>query len=87
MENGQYAAISGNLQHGTYPAVFTKSQKFILRKSCKNYKLLKGKLYYKKQIRDGTGRDRVVVKGSGADKNFFSSITSLQEDTEEGILP
>ena len=28
MEDGQYAAISGNLEHGTYPAVFTKSQKF-----------------------------------------------------------
>ena len=28
MEDGQYAAISGYLEHRTYPAVFTKSQKF-----------------------------------------------------------
>ena len=62
MEDGQYAAISGYLEHGTYPAVFTKSQRYILWKSCKNYKLLKDKLCYKEQIQDGTERDRLVVK-------------------------
>ena len=31
MEDGYYAAISGYLEHGTYPAVFTKSQRFILQ--------------------------------------------------------
>ena len=71
MEDGQYAAISGYLEHGTYPAVFTKSQKFVLRRSCKNYKLLKGKLYYKEQIQDGTDRDRLVVKRSEADRVFL----------------
>ena len=30
MEDGWYAAISGYLEYGTHPAVFTKSQKFIL---------------------------------------------------------
>ena len=66
MEDGQFAAISGYLEHGTYPAVCTKSQKFILRRSCKNCKLLKDNLYYKEQIQDGTERDRFVVKKSEA---------------------
>ena len=71
MEDGQYAAISGYLEHRTYPAGFTKSQKFILRRSCKNYKLLQGKLYYKEQIEDGTDCDRLVVKRSEADRIFL----------------
>ena len=71
MEDGQYAAISGYLEHGTYPARFMKSQKFILRRSCKNYKLLQGNLYYKEQIEDGTDRDRLVVKRSEADRIFL----------------
>ena len=64
MEDGQYAAISGYLEHETYPAIFTKSQKFILRRSCKNYKLLKGKLHYKEQIQDETDldRDQLIVR-------------------------
>ena len=49
------------------PAVFPN---FILRKSCKNYKLLKGKLYYKEQIQDGTERDQLVVKRNEADRVF-----------------
>ena len=85
MEDGQYATISRYLEHGTYPAVFTKYQKFALRRSCKNYKLLKGRLYYKEQIQDGTDHDR-LVKRSEADR-VFSSVTSLQEDTEGGMLP
>ena len=32
MGDGQYAAISGYLEHGTHPAVFTKSQKFVTKK-------------------------------------------------------
>ena len=71
MEGRQYAAISGYLEHETYPAVFTKSHKFVLRRSCKNYKLVKGKLYYKEQIQDGTDCDRLVVKRSEADRAFL----------------
>ena len=41
MEDGQYAAISGYLEHRIYPAVFMKSQKFVLWRSCKNYKMVK----------------------------------------------
>ena len=69
-----YSAISGYLKQGTYvkyPAMITQSQKFILRRSCKNYKLLKGKLYYKEYIQDGTERDRLVVKRNEADRDFL----------------
>ena len=79
MEDGKCAAISGYLEYGTYPAVFTN---FILRKSCKNYKLLKGKLYYKEQIQDGTERDRLIVKRSEANRvkqTEFSRIHRLKE--------
>ena len=54
-----------------YSAIFTKSQKFILRRSWKNYTLLKGKLYYKEQIQNGTERDRLVVNRSEADRVFL----------------
>ena len=57
MEDGQYAAISDYLEHGTHPAAFTKSHKFVLRRSCKNYKLVKDKLYNKEQIQE----DQTVI--------------------------
>ena len=69
----------------TKPSVFTKSQKFALRRSHENYKPVKSKLYYKEQIQDGSDRDR-LLKSSEADR-VFSNVTSLQEDTEGGMLP
>ena len=83
--DGQYAAISGYLEHRTHLDVFTKSQKFVLQRSCKNYKLVKGKLYYKEQIQDGLDLDCLAVKKSKTDRVFLS-VTSLQEDTEGGML-
>ena len=86
MRDGQYAAKHWLLiEHGIDPAVFTKSQKFVVQESCKNYKLVKGKLCYKEQIQEWSDRDRLVVKRSEIDR-VFSSITSLQEDTVGGIL-
>ena len=78
MEDGQYAAISGYLERGAYPAVFTKFPIFI-RKGCKNYKLLKGKQYYKEQIQDGTERDRLVVKRSEADRVFLKCTNEKKD--------
>ena len=49
MEDEQYDAIRDYLERGVYPDGFKKSQKFILRRSCKGYKLVKGKVYYKDQ--------------------------------------
>ena len=54
-----------------YPAVFTKFQKFVLQRSCKNSKLAKGKLHYKEQIQDGTDSDQLVVKRSETDRDFL----------------
>ena len=54
-----------------YPVVFTKSQKFVLQRSCKNSKLAKGKLYYKEQIQDGTDSNQLVVKRSETDRVFL----------------
>ena len=50
MEDGQYFTTSGYLKHVIHPAAFMKLYKFVLRRSYKNYKLVKGKLYYKEQI-------------------------------------
>ena len=47
MEDEQYNAISGYLERGVYPVGYKKSQKFVLRRCCKCYKLVNGKLYYK----------------------------------------
>ena len=70
MEDEQYAAISGYLEHRTHPAAFTKSHKFVLRRSCKNYKLVKVRLYYKEQIQDRSNCDR-LVKRSETDRVFL----------------
>ena len=45
MEDGQYAAISAYLEHGTYPAIFYEIPEIYITKKLQNYKLLKGKLY------------------------------------------
>ena len=58
------------LQRETYPSGFTKSQKFALR-SCKNFKLIKGELYYKDQNRDGADFDRFVLKRNVTDRVFL----------------
>ena len=82
MEDEQYAAISGYLERAglKIPSyISTKSQKFILRRSCKNYKLLIGKLYYKEQIQDRTERDRRVVKRSEAN-SVFLKCTNEKKD-------
>ena len=49
MEGEQYAAIYGYLEHITYPAgsINEIEDICIVYKSCKNFKLLKGKLFYK----------------------------------------
>ena len=71
MEDGQYATISGYLEHGTHPAAFTKSHKFVLQRSCKKYKLVKDKLYYKEQIKDGSDHDQLIVKRNETDRVLF----------------
>ena len=84
MEDEQYAAISDYLERGAYPEGYTKSKKFILRRSSKSFKLIDGKLFYKDQNADGTDHDRVVLKKN--ETEFFLSVTSLQEDTK-GEMP
>lgn len=70
MDDEQYAAICGYLERGVYPDGFSKSQKFVLRRSCKGYKLLKDTLYYKDQKADGTDFERLVIKRNEADRVF-----------------
>ena len=71
MENEQYAAISDYLERGAYPEGYTKSKKFILRRSSKSFKLIDGKLFYKDQNADGTDHDRVVLKKNETDRVFL----------------
>ena len=71
MEDEQYDAIRDYLERGVYPDGFKKSQKFILRRSCKGYKLVKGKVYYKDQKADGKDFDRLVLKRNEADGVFL----------------
>ena len=71
MEDEQYNAISGYLERGVYPVGYKKSQKFVLRRCCKCYKLVNGKLYYKDQKADGKDHDRLVLKRNEADRVFL----------------
>ena len=71
MEDDQYNAISGYLESGAYPNGYEKSKKFVLRRSCKSYKLVGGKLYYKDQKADEKEHDRLVLKRNEADRVFL----------------
>ena len=71
MEDEQYNAISGYLERGVYPVGYKKSQKFVLRRCCKCYKLVNGKLYYKDQKANGKDHDRLVLKRNEADRVFL----------------
>ena len=82
MEDGQYATISDYLEHETYPAVFIKSQIFVLQRSCKNYKLVKGKLYYKEQIQDGTDWNQHFVKRS---ESFLECHLTVGGHSRRGV--
>ena len=72
MEDEQFNAISGYLESGAYrPDECEKSKKFVLRRSCKSYKLVDRKLYYKDQKADGKEHDRLVLKRNEADRVFL----------------
>ena len=62
MEDGQYAAISGYLEHRTYPAVFTKSQKFsyITKKLQKLQTVIRQAVLQGTDSQDGTERDQLT---------------------------
>ena len=49
------------------PSCIYEIPEICITKKLQNYKLLKGELYYKEQIQDGTDRDR-LVKRSEADR-------------------
>ena len=71
MEDEQYAAIVGYLDKKNYPAEYTKSQKYVLRRSCKSYKMQQGKLYYVDTKADGTTFDRIVLQKNEVDRVFL----------------
>ena len=71
MEDEQYAAIIGYLDNQSYPAGYVKSQKFVLRRSCKTYKMQQGKLYYVDTAKDGTTFDRIVLQKNEIDRVFL----------------
>ena len=69
--NSSYAAIVGYLDNQSYPAGYTKTQKFVLRRSCKTYKMQQGKLYYVDTAKDGTTFDRIVLQKNEIDRVFL----------------
>ena len=71
MEDEQYAAIFSYLDKKNYPAEYTKSQKYVLLRSCKSYKMQQGKLYYVDTKADGTTFDRIVLQKNEVDRVFL----------------
>jgi len=53
MDDEQYATIADYLDEQVYSPVFAKSQKLVLQRSCKNFRLNQGKLYYKDIVAEG----------------------------------
>ena len=58
MEDKQYAAIVNYLEAGVYPEGLAKGQKYVLRRTAKNFKVENEKLYYCDLNRDGTALNR-----------------------------
>ena len=71
MQDEQYDAIVGYIDKQVYPDGYTKSQKFVLRRSCKSFTIIKGKLYYQDKPADRKTFERQVLKKNETDHVFL----------------
>ena len=60
MEESQYEAIFNYVTKKEYPSGSTKSQKFVLRRSCKNYIVKGNQLFYTDSRPDNSTYNRLV---------------------------
>ena len=71
MEEDQYQATFNYITKKEYPEGYTKSQKYVLRRSCKNYVVGGDQLYYDDCRPDGSSFNRLVLRGRGEAERVF----------------
>ncbi len=70
MDNAQYTALVGYICRNEYPSGYNKAQKFVLRRSSKNFVVEEEKLFYIDFKSDGSSFRRLVLQGEEADRVF-----------------
>ena len=71
MEETQYEAIFNYVTKKKYPSCCTKSQKFVLRCSCKNYVVDGNQLFYSDSRPDHSTYNRLVLRGREVERVFL----------------
>ena len=71
MEEEQYQAIFNYVKKKEYPLECTKSQKYVLRRSCKSYVVDGEQLFYVDYRPDGSTFNRLVLRGRDEIERVF----------------
>ena len=64
MDEEQYKALLGYIVNNDYPSGYSKGQKFVLRRSSKNYVVEGSQLLYVDRRKDGSTINRLVLRGT-----------------------
>ena len=71
MDDKQYEALYLCINDGKYPLGYSKSEKFVLRRSSKDFLVQGEQLFYISKRPDGTSFNRLVLCGQKKLKGLF----------------
>ena len=71
MDEKQYQSIFDYIVKKSYPQDFSKNQKYILRRSSKNFCVEGEQLFYVDKRADGSSFRRIVIKGDEEKERVF----------------
>ena len=71
MDEQQFKAIFDYVSCQRYPDGYTKNEKYVLRRCCKNYKLQGKQLFYEDKLPDGSSFNRLVICGRREAERVF----------------
>lgn len=71
MDDKQYEALYLYINDGKYPLGYSKSEKFVLRRSSKNFLVQGEQLFYISKRPDGTSFNRLVLCGQEEAERAF----------------
>lgn len=72
MEEERYQALVNYIREQSYPAGYSKNQKYILRRACNNFELIgDDQLHYIDRSSDGSIFRRLVIKGKKEVERVF----------------
>ncbi len=71
MEEAQFLATFNYIKKKEYPPGYTKTQKYVLRRSCKSFLVEEEQLFYVDRRPDGTTFNRLVLQGRSEAERVF----------------